>query len=300
MSSDHKDNKSDSSSGEQDNIEEEKERLKQLWFDAYEEWSTNCPDWTTFVNMPGDTSLWFLQWHIVTRGLSVNDMSHGVPPLHRAAFARREDCVRYLIEQKADLEGKDIDYHNTALQEATRANSLPCMRILLEAKADPDGHRAGALTPLMYCASNRLLAQARLLLEAGAKVDISEAGVSDITVVLWMQRLGTPSRTALEWAKEEEDHDMVALLKSVQDLEWSTENHKRFPVQGKSAVAALMILHRTELASAGKGRNKRLKSYHPDPKNRFWKLPKPLLFRILTLALGKARYVPPQELLFVS
>jgi len=306
MSSDAKDPHHDdkSSTNEEETAEEEQKRLKRAWFDHYDQYAkdlTGDSQWTKFVQMPGGQALLLLQWHIEKHGLDVNEQSAVHSPLVRASRDGLADCVKYLIEQKADLEGMS-DCGCTAVQETvielgkfdtSVIGHQRCLRLLLDAKADPDAHSPERSTPLMYCAEYGLDQTARMLLKAGAKLDIR----ARYRLTFEGRQCGaeTALMTALEVARQECRPCMIELLNGVRDFDWSPESHKHFPAQDKVAVVALLILHRTQLSSAGKGKIKRLKSYHPDPKNRFWKLPRPLLLRIFALAFPKARFVPPES-----
>ena len=73
---------------------------------------------------------------------------------HSAAFnpqAKREPCLRALIEANANLEAADDD-GTTALIWAARKSSEPCLRALIEAHANLEATEKDGSTALMIAA----------------------------------------------------------------------------------------------------------------------------------------------------
>jgi ankyrin repeat protein len=68
----------------------------------------------------------------------------------------------------------DLDHIRwTALQHAVQKHQVEAVRVLLEWGADPDARPNGSYTPLLIAAADRDPTIARLLLDAGADVDLS-------------------------------------------------------------------------------------------------------------------------------
>lgn len=93
--------------------------------------------------------------------------------------------------------------------------------------------------------------------------------------------------TVLKIAKiKDYSAEMVKLLEAAKDVTWSPDQHQHFLPSFHLCVLSLLILHRTSAFSSAQ-----LTPSHVDASNRFWNLPKPLLFRILGFSAPPARVI---------
>ena len=114
------------------------------------------------------------------------------PHGHLVWAARTGDvaAIRRLAASGIDLDAStatprifvfpDIDHtHWTALQHAVQKHQVDAVRVLLEWGADPDARPAGsAITPLFIAAGDKDPTIARLLLDAGADVNLSRKALT--------------------------------------------------------------------------------------------------------------------------
>ena len=88
-------------------------------------------------------------------------------PLHWAAEKGHLECVKLLLEAKADP-NKGDKWDNSPLHMAANNGSAECIRLLLEAKADPNKGDNENRTPLHGAAEKGQAKCVKLLLEAKA------------------------------------------------------------------------------------------------------------------------------------
>jgi ankyrin repeat protein len=114
------------------------------------------------------------------------------PHGHLVWAARTGDvaAIRRLAASGIDLDAStitprifvfpDIDHTRwTALQHAVQKHQVDTVRVLLECGADPDARQAGtATTPLIIAAGDKDPTIARLLLDAGADVNLSRKALT--------------------------------------------------------------------------------------------------------------------------
>jgi ankyrin repeat protein len=86
------------------------------------------------------------------------------------------DAVVLLLRYGADVNGWDERRMSTPLLRAVMIKHVEAVHILLAAGADPNACGEEGDSPLRFCADNRLLEMARLLLHCGAGKTIHEAG----------------------------------------------------------------------------------------------------------------------------
>jgi uncharacterized protein len=144
----------------------------------------------------------------------------GETPLMTIAGRGVAEGVTTLLEHGADVDRRDATYQQTALMFAARAGEAAVVRALLEAGADPNARTRigatpawilpnsrpgfsfgvgivrgglpadrgmrpavpGGMTPLLYAARGGAVAAARLLVEAGADLELADA--NEITPLL--------------------------------------------------------------------------------------------------------------------
>merc|ERR1719217_1927256 len=75
---------------------------------------------------------------VLASGASPNDPNfRGVPPLHCAAEHGQLDCMRVLLDAKADVMGVHGARGTTPAHVAASGGFADCLRYLIEAGADP-------------------------------------------------------------------------------------------------------------------------------------------------------------------
>lgn len=93
----------------------------------------------------------------------------GFTPLHLAAYFRRLEVARWLLEKGADPNcAAENPSHVRPLHSAVAANADAMVDLLLSFRADPDVRQAGGWTPLQAACHRGASAIARRLLAAGA------------------------------------------------------------------------------------------------------------------------------------
>ncbi|KAM3581448.1 hypothetical protein VKS41_006274 [Umbelopsis sp. WA50703] len=123
----------------------------------------------------------------------------GRTQLHKWAVRGDENAVRELLEAGANSNEKD-NAGWTPLHEAALRGRLEVLKLLLQHGADPNALGADKDTPLHDAVENGHTDIVRVLLENGADANARNASNLD----------------CIQIAKDNEDDDMLALLKSVQ------------------------------------------------------------------------------------
>ncbi|KAL8658442.1 MAG: hypothetical protein Q9202_007559 [Teloschistes flavicans] len=102
---------------------------------------------------------------------------HRITPLHRAASQNHPTIVELLLQHdKSIVDARNI-YGKTALHDAAERGFANVVRVLLKYGANPIHRSNSSDTPLSGAANFGDIPTARLLLEAGAPVDVSEPGI---------------------------------------------------------------------------------------------------------------------------
>jgi len=95
--------------------------------------------------------------------------SDGFQPLHLAAFFRRPEAVRLLLERGADANAVAANETRVApLHSATAGGDHESVRLLLDAGADPNSRQRGGFAPLHAAAAAGDRELVELLIESGA------------------------------------------------------------------------------------------------------------------------------------
>ncbi|MGC6512139.1 MAG: ankyrin repeat domain-containing protein [Parvibaculales bacterium] len=133
-------------------------------------------------------------------GLSPNLRSRdGDPVIVIGAEAGHANVVQYLIYRKARLDERGASEH-TPLTAAAARNYVEIMNMLLEGGADIDKTGARKEVPIIIAAREGHYEAVKLLIEKGAYLEDT-----DLT-----------GRTALDWARETRNRDLVRLLEDAQ------------------------------------------------------------------------------------
>jgi len=111
---------------------------------------------------------------LIERGADVNAYCiRGITPLMMAAEAGKADIVELLLTFGVKIDEQDLlrNGGNTALLFASQNGSLPAVRILLQAGANVNIAAVGSgATPLMWAARNGNLDMVKLMVEHGANI----------------------------------------------------------------------------------------------------------------------------------
>jgi ankyrin repeat protein len=94
---------------------------------------------------------------------------HGNTPLHWCAFKNAADCVKLLLANGANVNGKAGVSGWTPLHDAAYSDAVESLDLLLAAGADVDARATSGATPLCFAAQEDAPNAARTLLEAGAE-----------------------------------------------------------------------------------------------------------------------------------
>ena len=133
-------------------------------------------------------------------GLSPNLRSRdGDPVIVIGAEAGHLNVVQYLIIRKARLNERGANEH-TALTVASSRGNVAIMEALLEAGADIDKTGARKEVPIIIAAREGHVEAVKLLINEGAYLEDT-----DLT-----------GRTALDWARETRNRDLINLLEAAQ------------------------------------------------------------------------------------
>jgi ankyrin repeat protein len=100
----------------------------------------------------------------------------GFTPLHLAAFFRRPDAARLLVERGApvDVVARNPDIAVTPLQSAVTAGEEETAALLLARGADPNFKHGGGFTPLHAAAHHGSERLVELLLAHGADRELAD------------------------------------------------------------------------------------------------------------------------------
>ncbi|XP_024025168.1 uncharacterized protein LOC21407303 [Morus notabilis] len=119
--------------------------------------------------------------YLISKGVDVNSQSDSGTPLIWAAGHAQPDAVKVLLEHKADPNA-ETDDNITPLLSAVAASSLPCLELLIQAGAKVN-ISAGGATPLHIAADNGSTEIINCLLKAGADPNVTdEDGTKPILV----------------------------------------------------------------------------------------------------------------------
>lgn len=133
-------------------------------------------------------------------GLSPNLRSRdGDPVIVIGAEAGHADVVQYLIYRKARLDERGASEH-TALTAAAARGYVDIIELLLKGGADIDKTGARKEVPIIIAAREGHYDAVKLLIEEGAYLEDT-----DLT-----------GRTALDWARETRNRDLIRLLEDAQ------------------------------------------------------------------------------------
>lgn len=127
----------------------------------------------------------------------------GWRPLHHAIGQLAEgggiDIISLLLAYGADVNGWDINHHETPILSAMYFPEIKAVKLLLEAGADPNVRRSTHETPLQLAVEGQHLDIAGLLLRHGAGATMNEWG-------------GLRGLTPLGMAARKFDISMIELL----------------------------------------------------------------------------------------
>lgn len=170
---------------------------------------------------------------LLSRGADVDSQSDSGSPLLWAAGHAQQDAVKALLEHHADPNA-ETDDNVTPLISAVAAGSLACLEILIQAGARVDVSAGGA-TPLHIAADNGSPDIINCLLNAGADPNAVEDGLKPIQVAA---AAGNSSAVSV----------LLPLTSKIENVpSWSTEGL----IQYMQSEAATEQLKSTNEAMAG-------------------------------------------------
>lgn len=115
-------------------------------------------------------------------------------PLHRAAFAGRQEVVEWLLAQGVDVDPRDR-FRSTPLSGAAFSGHTQVAETLLDHGADPEASDDEDATPLDVAASHQHLDTAIVLVARGASI---HGGASGFDPISYFARFA--NRDGVEWA----------------------------------------------------------------------------------------------------
>ncbi|PON73436.1 N-terminal acetyltransferase A, auxiliary subunit [Trema orientale] len=119
--------------------------------------------------------------HLISKGVDVNSQSDAGTPLIWAAGHGQEEALKALLEHHANPNA-ETDDDITPLLSAVAAGSLPCLELLIQAGAKVNVSAGGA-SPLHIAADHGSVEIIKCLLKAGADPDVTdEDGTKPILV----------------------------------------------------------------------------------------------------------------------
>ncbi|XP_030506464.2 uncharacterized protein LOC115721331 [Cannabis sativa] len=122
-----------------------------------------------------------LMRHILSKGVDVNSQSDAGTPLIWAAGHAQPEAVKILLEHNANPNA-ETDDDITPLLSSVAAGSLPCLELLIQAGAKVN-ISAGGATPLLIAADHGNLEIINCLIKAGADPNVTdEDGTKPILV----------------------------------------------------------------------------------------------------------------------
>lgn len=119
----------------------------------------------------------------------------GTTALHWAVHNDNLPLVERLISKRAPVNARS-DYGATPMSEAAILGNPAMIQRLLKAGADPESPNADGQTALMVLARGGHVEAARLLLDAGVKIDARE-GWRQQTALMWAAAQAQPAMTRL-------------------------------------------------------------------------------------------------------
>ena len=95
----------------------------------------------------------------------------GHPPLYEAALYNHLEVVKYLVEQNADLEGRNIFNSNTPLLIAVAQKDMPIVKYLIDRKANLEAAEMFGRTSLHFSSWTGDMEMVQYLVESGANIE---------------------------------------------------------------------------------------------------------------------------------
>lgn len=96
---------------------------------------------------------------------------YGATPIRLAATSGSHVCIKYLIENDADVDITDVK-GQTPLFVAVQKNFVDCARLLLENGANPNGSDRNRSSPLFVAAKDGFIDCVKILLKFGADTEL--------------------------------------------------------------------------------------------------------------------------------
>jgi len=112
---------------------------------------------------------------LLDAGADIESKNHELsPPLYLAAANQHLDLVKYLVEKKAEINGRNLWIGQTPLWVAAFNDDLTMVEYLVSVNADVDAKERWGRTPLHMAAWKNNIDMAKLLLSSGADIEAKD------------------------------------------------------------------------------------------------------------------------------
>jgi ankyrin repeat protein len=113
--------------------------------------------------------------HCIEHGADIEYFGYGgIPPLYEAALYKHLEVVKYLVEQNANIEGRNVWSLNTPLLLAVSQKYMPIVKFLIEKNANLEAEEKFGRTALHYACWTFNLEMVKYLVECGANIEAKD------------------------------------------------------------------------------------------------------------------------------
>jgi ankyrin repeat protein len=138
-----------------------------------------------------------IAWALIVKGARVEFCKAGYPPLLEAIIHGNDGVVNALVGSGADVNARYGACNTSLLHEAVHAGNEKIVRILIEKGTAIEARNDNKTTPLLFAVRKGYVGMTRVLLEAGANVNVHDIDARS---------------TALHYAVVRKDMEIIRLL----------------------------------------------------------------------------------------